>query len=118
MEDKKLENIHKNNKILRENVDNNYLNSKEENILIGLEQGSFEEFYRAFAKIPSPNKTKIDVLRMGMFDVVTRQMDRNYTNFSFYKSNGIYINEGKGGCRNVRGSGFLRGSIPFEGTGL
>ena len=38
MEDKKLENIHKNNKILRENVDNNYLNSKEENILIGLEK--------------------------------------------------------------------------------
>ena len=26
---------------------------------------------------------------MGLFDVITRQMDRNYTNFSFYKSNGI-----------------------------
>lgn len=59
------------------------------NILIGLEQGSFEDFYKTFVKIPSPNKTKFDVLRMGLFDVITRQMDRNYTNFSFYKSNGI-----------------------------
>ena len=59
------------------------------NILIGLDQGSFEDFYKLFLKIPSPTRTKLDVLKMGLFDVITRQMDRNYTNFSFYKSNGI-----------------------------
>ncbi|MBU3160031.1 hypothetical protein KPL37_09730 [Clostridium frigoris] len=59
------------------------------NSLIGLDQGSFEDFYKIFLKIPSPRKTKLDVLKMGIFDVITRQMDRNYTNFSFYKSNGI-----------------------------
>ena len=59
------------------------------NVLIGLDQGSFEDFYKLFLKIPSPARTKLDVLRMGLFDVITRQMDRNYTNFSFYKSNGI-----------------------------
>ena len=59
------------------------------NILIGLDQGSFEDFYKLFLKIPSPARTKLDVLKMGLFDVITRQMDRNYTNFSFYKSNGI-----------------------------
>ena len=59
------------------------------NVLIGLDQGSFEDFYKLFLKIPSPAKTKLDVLKMGLFDVITRQMDRNYTNFSFYKSNGI-----------------------------
>ncbi len=58
-------------------------------VLIGLDQGSFEDFYKLFLKIPSPRKTKLDVLKMGLFDVITRQMDRNYTNFSFYKSNGI-----------------------------
>ena len=59
------------------------------NVLIGLDQGSFEDFYKLFLKIPSPTRTKLDVLKMGLFDVITRQMDRNYTNFSFYKSNGI-----------------------------
>lgn len=59
------------------------------NVLIGLDQGSFEDFYKLFLKISSPTRTKLDVLRMGLFDVITRQMDRNYTNFSFYKSNGI-----------------------------
>ena len=59
------------------------------NVLIELDQGSFEDFYILFLKIPSPSKTKLDVLRMGLFDVITRQMDRNYTNFSFYNSNGI-----------------------------
>ena len=59
------------------------------NVLIGLDQGSFEDFYTLFLKVPSPTRTKLDVLKMGLFDVITRQMDRNYTNFSFYKSNGI-----------------------------
>ena len=59
------------------------------NVLINLDQGSFEDFYKLFLKIPSPTRTKLDVLKMGLFDVITRQMDRNYTNFSFYKSNGI-----------------------------
>lgn len=59
------------------------------NVLIELDQGSFEDFYKLFLKILSPRRTKLDVLRMGLFDVITRQMDRNYTNFSFYKSNGI-----------------------------
>ena len=59
------------------------------NILIGLDKGSFEDFYKLFLKTPSPARTKLDVLKMGLFDVITRQMDRNYTNFSFYKSNGI-----------------------------
>lgn len=59
------------------------------NVLINLDQGSFEDFYKLFLKLPSPSKTKLDVLKMGLFDVITRQMDRNYTNFSFYKSNGI-----------------------------
>ena len=59
------------------------------NVLVGLDQGSFEDFYKLFLKIKSPNKTKLDVLKMGLFDVITRQMDRNYTNFSFYKTNGI-----------------------------
>ena len=59
------------------------------NVLIDLDQGSFEDFYKLFLKRSSPSKTKLDVLRMGLFDVITRQMDRNYTNFSFYKSNGI-----------------------------
>ena len=59
------------------------------NVLIELDQGSFEDFYKLFLQIPSPSKTKLDVLRMGLFDVITRQMDRNYTNFSFYNSNGI-----------------------------
>ena len=59
------------------------------NVLIGLDQGSFEDFYKIFLKIPSPARTKVDVLKMGLFDVITRQMDRNYTNFSFYNSNGI-----------------------------
>ena len=59
------------------------------NLLIGLDQGSFEDFYRLFLKIPSTARTKLDVLRVGLFDVITRQMDRNYTKFSFYKSNGI-----------------------------
>ena len=59
------------------------------NVLINLDQGSFEDFYKLFLKIPSPTRTKLDVLKMGLFDIITRQMDRNYTNFSFYKSNGI-----------------------------
>ena len=59
------------------------------NVLVELDQGSFEDFYKLFLKILSPSKTKLDVLKMGLFDVITRQMDRNYTNFSFYKSNGI-----------------------------
>jgi hypothetical protein len=58
-------------------------------IIIGLDQGSFEDFYKLFLKSPYPTRTKLDVLRMGLFDVITRQMDRNYTKFSFYKSNGI-----------------------------
>ncbi|MGH4050167.1 MAG: hypothetical protein ACREVX_02255 [Clostridium sp.] len=59
------------------------------NVLIRLDQGSFEDFYKLFLKIKSPSKTKLDVLKMGLFDVITRQMDRNYTNFSFYKTNEI-----------------------------
>ena len=44
------------------------------NVLIELDQGSFEDFYILFIKIQSTSKTKLDVLRMGLFDVITRQM--------------------------------------------
>lgn len=53
--------------------------------LVNLDSGSLEDFYNKLKRLPKvTTKLKLDVLRMGLFDLITRQLDRNFTNFSFY----------------------------------
>lgn len=58
--------------------------------LVKMDEGSFSDFYRALKRLPVTDELKINVLKMGLIDCMTRQLDRSYTNFGFYKINGVY----------------------------
>lgn len=58
--------------------------------VFNLDSGSFEDVCVKMNKLRLNRAVKINILRMGILDLLTRQMDRNLTNFSFYKVNANY----------------------------
>lgn len=58
--------------------------------VFNLDSGSFEDICVKMSKLKLNRAVRINILRMGILDLLTRQMDRNLTNFSFYKVNANY----------------------------
>lgn len=57
--------------------------------LFKLDEHNVQRVYESLLKKQVPTSTLIDYLRMVLFDILTIQLDRNMTNFAFYKNNGI-----------------------------
>lgn len=54
-----------------------------------LDTNDVEIVVRKLKRMDVPRKTLVDYLRMVLVDLITVQLDRNMTNFSFYENNGI-----------------------------
>lgn len=54
---------------------------------LDIDSRNIEVLYKKLVVKDIDKRVRIDFLRMFLFDILTRQMDRNLTNFGFYKIN-------------------------------
>lgn len=86
--------------------------------LLGLSKFDLIECYRKLCKLPNSHLARIEFLKMCLFDLLTRQLDRNMSNFSFYNLNGqlrLYRLYDNGLC--LFSSSKFRDSLEFSYTG-
>lgn len=55
--------------------------------LVCVDYFDLQDYYSRLSRIPNSKLARLEFLRMCLFDLLTRQLDRNITNFSFYKFN-------------------------------
>lgn len=58
---------------------------------VGLDDGLISEVWAKFIKLGVDNKFLESILQMHLFDILTRQLDRNLTNFSIIKNKPVKL---------------------------